>query len=171
MCKGKKTRPRVMRCLAGLSLMKDAGAGRGDVGTYCRRRPPARVLKLHGGLGRVAGGRWYVHITQDLVDALGRPFSDFSFSFILRNHRGREDQGAIGRLVVEIPQAREDRIRIPACPLDDVRRLSVVFLSLASWLASLLAGQKRSGVCEEHQVPTGPLARGGQLAASASRPG
>jgi hypothetical protein len=74
-------------------LMKDAGAGRGDVGTYCRRRPPARVLKLHGGLGRVAGGRWYVHITQDLVDALGRPFSDSSFSFILSNHRGPGGSG------------------------------------------------------------------------------
>ena len=38
-------------------------------------------------------GRWYVHITQDLVDALGRPFSDFSFSFILRNHKGRGGSG------------------------------------------------------------------------------
>jgi hypothetical protein len=60
------------------------------------------VLKLHGGLGRVAGGEgdgtYISHRIWWTVDAMGRPFSDSSFSFILSNHKGPGGggQGAIG---------------------------------------------------------------------------
>jgi hypothetical protein len=109
--------------------VKDAGAGRGDVETWTTttctaelplerfraKIQPVLVAPLHDG-SEIAwgpraccrgGGRWYVHITQDLVD---------------RGCYGKTGppppRAPLGDLWLKSRRQREDRIRIPACPLD-----------------------------------------------------